>query len=105
MVRPFGNTVGGLALMVAWIPAVLAAQDGTPPSSEETPAPIVSSANDASTAAAMTPPTLAAVVEQLSVESRKKFGDLLATDWKNRPEWADMLIALLKGHCMGTGVG
>lgn len=109
MVRTLGNTVCGLALVAALLPAALAAQDGTPPPSEETPAPVVSPAvtpaNDTSTLAAMTPPTLAAVVEQLSVESRKKFADLLATDWKKRPEWADMLIALLKGDSLGPGVG
>jgi Ca2+-binding EF-hand superfamily protein len=62
-------------------------------------------ANDTSKAAAMTPATLAGVLEQLSVESRKKFGDLLAADWKQRPEWADMLIMLLKGEQMGPGLG
>ena len=109
MVRTLENTVCGLALVAALLPAALAAQDGTPPPSEETPAPVVSPAvtlaNDISTLAAMTPPTLAAVVEQLSVEGRKTFADLLATDWKKRPEWADMLIVLLKGDSLGPGVG
>jgi Ca2+-binding EF-hand superfamily protein len=105
MVRTRGNTVCGLVLVAALLPAALAAQDDTPPAGEETPAPPAVPANDTPAAAAMTPPTLAAIVEQLSVESRKKLGDLLATDWKKRPEWADMLIALLKGESMGPGVG
>jgi Ca2+-binding EF-hand superfamily protein len=99
------NAACGLALVTAFLPAALAAQDDTPPPGEGTPAAVEAPANDASTPSEMTLPTLAAVVEQLSVESRKKFGDLLAADWKKRPEWADMLIAILKGESLGPGVG
>lgn len=105
MIPALKNTAWGLALVAALLPAASVAQDETPPKSEETTAPNVPAANDAAKAAAMTPPTLAAVVEHLSAESRKKFGDMLAKDWKKRPEWADMLIALLKGEGMGPGAG
>ena len=105
MERTFRNMSCGLALVVALVPAALAAQDETAPPRDDTPAPVDAPASDASTPAAMTPPTLAAVLEQLSAESRKKFAELLAADWKKRPEWADMLIAILKGDGMGPGTG
>jgi hypothetical protein len=97
MIRILGNTACGLALVAALLPAALAAQDETPSAGTGTPAQSISRAEETSTGAAMTPPTLAAVVEQLSVESRKKFANLLEADWKQRPEWGDMLIMLLKG--------
>jgi Ca2+-binding EF-hand superfamily protein len=105
MVRKLKNTACALALVAVLLPLALAAQDETPPPSEDIAAPVKAPANEAASPAAMTPPTLAAIVEQLSVESRKKFAALLATDWKNRPEWADMLISLLKGENMAPGAG
>lgn len=95
----------GLLLAAMLVPSVLAAQDATSPPGDNPSAPTVAPANDISTPAAITPPTLAAVVDQLSVANRKKFGDMLANDWKKRPEWADMLIVLLKGEGMGPGAG
>lgn len=91
--------------MAALVPAVLAAQEEKPAPVEQVPAANGAAAKDPPAAAAMTPPTLAAVVEQLSAESRKQFAELLAADWKNRPDWADMLIVLLKGEMPGPGVG
>lgn len=105
MVRTLGSPACCLLLAIALLSSALAAQDATLPPIEETSAPVAAPADDTSTPAAMTPPTLAAVVDQLSVESRKTFANLLATDWKKRPEWADMLIVLLKGDSMGPGVG
>lgn len=105
MMYTLEKTACGLALVAALLPAALAAEDETPPSSENTPAPVEAPADDALKPAVMTPPTLAAVVEKLSAESRKAFADLLATDWKKRPEWAEMLIALLKGDNLAPGVG
>jgi hypothetical protein len=37
-------------------------------------------------------------VNQLSAENRSRFGQMLAADWNDRPEWGDMLIALLQGE-------
>ncbi|MFN0056203.1 MAG: hypothetical protein ACKV0T_28990 [Planctomycetales bacterium] len=91
--------IGCFALVASLLPVGLAAQDA----SGEAPAASPPAAQPAP--AAMTPPTLAAVVEHLSAESRRKFGDLLAADWKDRPEWADMLIGLLQGGGMGPGAG
>ena len=105
MTRSLGKTACGLVLIAALLPQALAAQDGTSAPSEASPAAVENPTKDAAAPAAMTPPTLAGVLEQLSPESRKKFGDLLAADWKKRPEWADMLIALLKGGGMGPGAG
>ncbi len=35
----------------------------------------------------------------------KQLGDLLDRDWKSRPEWAEMAIAILKEQNMGMGTG
>jgi len=51
------------------------------------------------------PASFGTLVEKLSPESRKAFGEMLAKDWKNRPEWAEMLIALLKREPINPGVG
>jgi hypothetical protein len=48
---------------------------------------------------------LAAVVEKLSPESRAKFGEMLRADWKDRPQWADTLITLLRNEPLGPGAG
>src|SRR5262245_31768718 len=105
MMCTLGNTACSLALLAALFPAALAAQDETPPPGEDTPVPVEAPADEASKPAPMTPPTLAAVIEQLSAESQKAFAELLAADWKKRPEWGDMLISLLKGEDMAPGVG
>lgn len=49
--------------------------------------------------------TLESIIMKLSPENRQKFGEMLATDWKDRPEWTDMLIVLLKGVDMRPGQG
>lgn len=105
MVRTLGSSACGLLVAAACLSPVLIAQDTAPPPGVETSAPIVAPASDTSTPVAMTPPTLAAVVDQLSPKSRKQFAELLEKDWKKRPEWADMLIVLLKGDNMGPGAG
>ena len=69
---------------------------------QETPAP---AAGDAAAIANADPAALAAVVEKLSPESRKAFAEMLAADWKDRPEWANMMIPLLKGEPLNLGVG
>lgn len=105
MVRSLTNLMSRFLVAGAFLPLTLSAQEALPTPGEEPSVPAVASADDSVTSVATTPPTLAAVVEQLSVGSRKKFGELLAKDWKNRPEWADMLIVLLKGDDMGPGAG
>jgi Ca2+-binding EF-hand superfamily protein len=90
------------------IPAVLPAQDDLPPATGAARAqdnPADQPAPDKPAAARPTAPTLADVVEKLSPGNRRKFGEMLGADWKERPEWADMLIALLQGGGMGPGAG
>ena len=53
----------------------------------------------------VSPGLLAAVVNQLSAENRSKFGQMLAADWKDRPEWGEMLIALLQGEELRPPLG
>jgi Ca2+-binding EF-hand superfamily protein len=50
----------------------------------------------AAAAPTIAPATLQELVQKLSSESRAKLGEMLATDWKDRPEWVEMLIPLLK---------
>ncbi len=105
MVHTSGNAACLLSLVAALLPAALAAQEATPPPGEAKSAPAEASADKTPTPAQTTPATLSAVIDQLSVESRSNLAELLAKDWKNRPEWADMLIALLKGEALGPGLG
>ena len=34
-----------------------------------------------------------------------KLGDLMERDWSDRPEWAEMAVAILKGEGLGSGSG
>jgi hypothetical protein len=73
------------------LPAVVVAQDSPPPGeATETDSLTLSDRTE--------PGLLAAVVNQLSAENRVRFGQMLAADWNDRPEWGDMLIALLQGE-------
>lgn len=67
--------------------------------------PAAPPAKEANSFAKADPASLSAIAENLSPENRKKFGEMLGTDWKDRPEWAEMMIALLKGEPMRPGVG
>lgn len=78
-------------LMTLW-PGLCLAQD------EPTPA-------DAPAAPAIAPATLQETVQKLSAESRAKLGEMLAADWKDRPEWVEMLIPLLKHEEMQPTTG
>jgi len=51
------------------------------------------------------PASLAEVLEKLAPESRVKLGEMLSADWKDRPEWADMLAGLLKNEKMTPTFG
>src|SRR6185503_4820290 len=80
-------------LLVSLIAPALLAQEAKPPATEAPPA------------FSADPATLAMIVEKLSPESRKAFGEMLALDWRDRPEWADMLIAMLRQQPINLGVG
>jgi hypothetical protein len=41
----------------------------------------------------------------LSPEHMKSLGEMLEKDWKDRPEWGDMAIAILKNDFMRPGAG
>jgi Ca2+-binding EF-hand superfamily protein len=62
--------------------------------------PAVSFAQESQPAAkapvGLDPATLESLVKSLSAENRRKLGEMLEADWKDRPEWADMLIQLLQ---------
>lgn len=60
---------------------------------------------DAAPAAMAAPGTLQEVIQKLAPESRVKLGESLAADWKDRPEWVEMLIPLLKNEEMKPTAG
>ncbi|MEX2121574.1 MAG: hypothetical protein WD847_18440 [Pirellulales bacterium] len=123
----------GIALAAMLFPAALLAQEQEPPPATESPAteeppateppateppateppateqpPAATEppvAADAAALAGADPALLAAVLEKLSSESRQKLGEMLSADWKDRPEWSDMLIDLLKADDMRPGFG
>lgn len=105
MVRTLGYPICSLLLTTALLSSVVVAQDASPPGREESSAASGADPKDDSAPPAMTLPTLAGIVEHLSVKSRKKFAELLESDWKKRPDWADMLLVLLKNDNMGPGSG
>ncbi len=45
------------------------------------------------------------LLANLSPEHMKSFGEMLEKDWKDRPEWGDMAIAILKDDFMRPGAG
>lgn len=45
------------------------------------------------------------LLTKLSPEHMKSLGQMLDSDWKQRPEWGDMLVALLRGEPMRLGMG
>ncbi|HUG66916.1 MAG TPA: hypothetical protein VMM76_04130 [Pirellulaceae bacterium] len=69
---------------------------------QEVPAP---SANDVTVVADSHPNYLAAMIEKLAPENRKDLAENLSADWKDRPEWAEMLITMLAGKDVGPGAG
>lgn len=103
----------GISLVAVLFPAAAPAQEATPAAGDATtPADAATAPTDAATASAgvsplstLDPASLPAVLEKLSSESRKQFGEMLANDWQDRPEWSDMLIDLLKADEMQPGFG
>ena len=95
----FREFVCGVVFLGLLLPAALVAQESSPP---ETGAPTTSLLIDSDRAE---PSFLAAVVSRLSSESRAKFGQMLAADWQDRPDWGEMLIALLRGDEMRPPFG
>lgn len=47
----------------------------------------------------------AALFGSLSPEHMKSLGEMLEKDWKDRPEWGDMAVAILKNDFMRPGSG
>lgn len=81
-------------LLIAALPVALIGQEAKPPSASEAAA--IASADAGS---------LEKIVEKLSPVNQLVFGEMLAEDWKDRPEWAEMLIAMLKREPPTLGVG
>jgi hypothetical protein len=53
-----------------------------------------------------TPQNLAALLlGNLTPDHMKQLGQMLEQDWKDRPEWGDMAVAVLKAESMRIGMG
>ena len=50
-------------------------------------------------------PPVESPTDGLSPALAKQLGQLLERDWQDRPEWAEMMVALLKGQGMRLGEG
>ena len=46
-----------------------------------------------------------ALLGSLTPEHLKSLGQMLEQDWKDRPEWGDMAVAVMKGENMRMGMG
>ncbi len=72
------------------------AANGTQPDNPKAPAPELPGSEAA----------LAKVLfSSLSAEHMKSLGEMLEKDWKDRPEWGDMAVAILKNDFMRPGSG
>lgn len=93
--HPVRSNLAWLVLFVsALFPVALSGQESKPPPAGEAAA--LANADAA---------TVASIVEKLSAKNRRAFAEMLAADWKDRPEWAEMLIVLLKREPIGPGAG
>jgi hypothetical protein len=90
-----------LAGVLASVPCL--AQESPPPA--DAPPSNGAATNDRAAPVEVDPASLAALVKPLSPESRGKLGEMLAADWKDRPDWADMLIHLLQQQEMRPPFG
>lgn len=70
-------------------------------------APSSAPSGSAGSASLMTssPNLLADMLDQLSPDNLRAFGEMLDKDWSDRPEWGAQLVAMLKGGGMGAGSG
>ena len=85
-------------ILTLW-PGLCLAQD------EPMPAGAAAAPTTTSATPTIAPATLQETVLKLSPESRAKLGEMLAADWKDRPEWVEMLIPLLKHEDMQPTTG
>ncbi|RPI90861.1 MAG: hypothetical protein EHM42_00715 [Planctomycetaceae bacterium] len=76
-------------------PAVSSAAETAPQTEPAAPLPLLPS----------DPQILGKLVQTLSPPNRRRFAELLSSDWQDAPEWGVMMISLLKGEPMGPGAG
>jgi Ca2+-binding EF-hand superfamily protein len=62
-------------------------------------------APDVKSSAASDAALAVALLGSLTPDHMKQFGLMLEQDWRKRPEWGDMAIAILKGERMRVGMG
>lgn len=80
-------------------PGTPAAPSGGESTSEpKGPPPLLAGAN-------VDPASIAALLDKLSPEGKKSFGQLLGKEWKDRPEWVEMVVDILRDEPMQPGFG
>jgi len=82
-------------------PPVATQQDQAGKPAEQQPAPAATQPG----AASPSPALLEQLLTNLTPEHMQQFGQMLEQDWKTRPEWGEMAVAVLKGQRMGIGSG
>jgi hypothetical protein len=98
--RAFRFTTRSVAgLLAVWVLAVAIGGAGRAQGTAEGGASVAAS-EESSEKTAQGPRT-----PDFSPQLAGRLAELLRQDWKDRPEWADMAIALLKGQGMGPGSG
>lgn len=45
------------------------------------------------------------ILERLSIDNQRALAKMIESDWKDRPEWAEMAMAVLRGQEMQPGMG
>jgi hypothetical protein len=93
------RTFSFCAIALGALFSAIAVGQESPPTAEATPANLLMQSDGAE------PGLLAAVVRQLSAENRAKLGQMLVADWKDRPEWGEMLVDLLQGKDLRPPLG
>ncbi len=94
-------------------PAVKTKRKGKPKKSDETPQADASESaspeSQSSSPNPNAPPSEFALTKELlgnlSPEHMKSLGQMLDQDWKDRPEWGEMAVAILKDDFMRPGTG
>jgi Ca2+-binding EF-hand superfamily protein len=79
-----------------------AAQDARAERRDDAPKSVTS---DAKPAAGPDSTLALALLGSLTPDHMKQLGQMLDQDWKSRPEWGDMALAILKGERMRMGAG
>jgi Ca2+-binding EF-hand superfamily protein len=84
---------------------VVAAQHATSEKEERAAEPAQPQASEKQVTASSEAAVAFALLGSLTPDHMRQLGQMLEQDWKRRPEWGDMALAILKGERMRMGAG